>query len=151
MRQQPCVRATSWAPRGSDALPTGADCQQQAQARREQGLALYMQGQREEALALYQEAARLAPEDVLGHFLIGLALMALNRQGEAYQEWRTVLALPVRDEQAAWAQHLVVTLLEHSAYAAPHEAAAAGNQASVCLEAVPQRKQEDPSLARGRL
>ena len=78
----------------------------------EQGMALYAQGRRAEGVALYRRALRLEPGNVLAHFLLGLSLMAEQRDAEARQEWEAVLSLPARGERAAWAQRLAVTLLE---------------------------------------
>ena len=57
------------------------------------GLALFMQGRTREALWDFCECVGEHPEDLMGHYMCGLALAALGLTNEARDEWKTVLAL----------------------------------------------------------
>lgn len=57
------------------------------------GLALFMQGRTQEALWDFCECVGERPNDLMGHYMCGLAFAALGLADEARDEWRTVLAL----------------------------------------------------------
>src|SRR5436309_5114190 len=68
------------------------------------GMVLSMMGEREEAMSLYRRALDIDSGSAIGHYMLGISLMANGRVEEALAEWRAVLNTTQPGSHAAWAR-----------------------------------------------
>ena len=78
------------------------------------GLNLYKAGRMEEALAPLQQYARLRPEELNAHLLLGAALSSLGRNKEAFPEWEAALKIDPASKKAL--EGLATALIEAEDY-----------------------------------
>ena len=75
------------------------------------GLQFYNQGHYPAAVRCYQLALRREPESALGHYLLGLTLMATGEFVNAQAEWEAASRSPDDGPQTEWARRCAQILL----------------------------------------
>jgi Flp pilus assembly protein TadD len=89
-----------------------AEKEERAQECLDRGLVLALFGDADDAIRLYRKAVLVDPDNTLGHYMLGVALMKRGNCVEAVEEW-TVTARSTREgSQAVWARRQARKLLD---------------------------------------
>ena len=85
---------------------------ERAQECLDRGLVLSMFGNRADAIRFYRKALLLDPDNAIGHYMLGVALMKRGDTDDAVHEWRATADTNRPGTQARWARRQAQKLLQ---------------------------------------